>query len=130
MEKSDGELEREMVRIDKSRQAEAEALQSDQEDHQPKLTEWSDAEDDLPNPPTRPEWRKTVYFQNIWGEEFEGYVTDVMKSKPNIIWAKVNGELMMIDMNNIKKWKYKEILPTQKVIYIEDQGKIHYEVVD
>jgi hypothetical protein len=52
-----------------------------------------------------------------------------MKSKPNIIWAKVNGELMMIDMNNIKKWKYKEILPTQKVIYIKDQGKIHYEVV-
>jgi len=52
VEKSDGELEREMVRIDKSRQADAEAQHSDQEDHQPKLTEWSDSEDELPNPPT------------------------------------------------------------------------------
>jgi len=125
----DGELEREMVRIDKRRESNAEAQQSDQEDHQPKLTEWSESEEDSPNPPVRPKWRRYVYFQNIWGEEFEGYITDVMKSKPNIIWAKVGGELMMIDMNNIKKWKYKEILPTQKVIYIEEQGKIRYKVV-
>jgi hypothetical protein len=129
VDKSDGELEKEMVRIDKRSKADTEAQQSDPEDYQPKLTEWSESEDDQPNPPTRPKWRKFVYFQNIWGEEFEGYVTDVMKSKPNIIWAKVNGELMMIDMNNIKKWKYKEVLPTQTVIYIEDQGKIHYKVV-
>ena len=129
MDKSDGELEREMVKIDKRREAEAKAQQSDPEDHVPKLTEWSDSEDELESLPIRPKWRRYVYFQNIWGEEFEGYVTDVMKSKPNIIWAKVNGELMMIDMNNIKKWKYKEVLLTQTVIYIEDQGKIHYEVV-
>ena len=53
-----------------------------------------------------------------------------MKTQPNIIWVKVNGQLMTIDMNNIKRWKYKEILPTQKVIYVEDEkGHIHYEVV-
>jgi len=69
-----------------------------------------------------PEVEKICLFQNIWGEEFEGYVTDVMKSKPNIIWAKVQGELMMIDMNNIKRWKYKEILPTQTVSYVQGQG--------
>ena len=130
VDKSDGEIEREMVRIDKRREAEAKALQSDPEDHLPKLTEWSDSEDELETLPIRPKWRRNVYFQNIWGEEFEGYVTDVMKSKPNIIWAKVNGQLMVIDMNNIKRWKYKEILPTQKVIYVEDEkGHVHYEVV-
>ena len=122
VEKSDGELEKEMVKIDKRRQAEIEAQQSDPEDHQPKLTEWSESEDEQPEQPTRPKCRKHVYFQNIWGEEFEGYVTDVMKSKPNITWAKVQGELMMIDMNNIKKWKYKEILPTQTVSYVQGQG--------
>ena len=68
MDKSDGELEREMVRIDKTRQADMEAQQSDQEDHQPKLTEWSDSEDDLPNPPARPKWRKTVIFKT-YGEK-------------------------------------------------------------
>jgi len=130
VDKSDGELEKEMVKIDKRRQAEAEALQSDPEDNQPRLTEWSESKDEQSNPPTRPKWRKFVYFQNIWGEEFEGYVTDVMKSKPNIIWAKVNGELLMIDMKNIRRWKYKEILPTQKIIYVEEHGKIHYKVVD
>ena len=130
VDKSDGEIEREMVRIDKRREAEAKAQQSDPEDHLPKLTEWSDSDDELETLPIRPKWRRNVYFQNIWGEEFEGYVTDVMKSKPNIIWAKVNGQLMVIDMNNIKRWKYKEILPTQKVIYVEDEkGHIHYEVV-
>jgi len=128
VEKSDGELEKEMVKIDKRRQAEIEAQQSNPEDHQPKLTEWSESEDEQPEQPTQPKCRKHVYFQNIWGEEFKGYVTDLMKSKPNIIWAKVNGESMMIDMNNIKKWKYKEILPTQKVIYIEEHGETHYEV--
>jgi len=120
VDKSDGELEREMVKIDKRRTAEAEAIESDPEDHQPRLTVWTDSEDDLPNPPTRPKWRKHVYFQNLWGEEFEGYVTDVMKSKDNILWAKVNGESMMIDMNNIKKWKYKEILPTNNLSYNKD----------
>ncbi len=45
-----------------------------------------------------------------------------MKSKPNIIWAKVQGELMMIDMKNIRRWKYKEILPTQTVTYVQGQG--------
>jgi len=74
VDKSDGELEKEMVRIDKRRKADTEAQQSDPEDYQPKLTEWSESEDDQPNPPTRPKWRKFVYFQNIWGEEFEGYV--------------------------------------------------------
>jgi transposase InsO family protein len=130
VDKSDGEIEREMVRIDKRREAEAKALQSDPEDHLPRLTVWSDSEDELETNPIRPKWRRYVYFQNLWGEEFEGYVTDVMKSKPNIIWATVNGQRMVIDMNNIKRWKYKEILPTQKVIYAEDEkGHIHYEVV-
>ena len=46
VDKSDRELEREMVTIDKSRQADAEAQQSDLEDQQPKLTEWSDSEDE------------------------------------------------------------------------------------
>ena len=45
VDKSDGELELEMVRIDKRRKAEIEDQQSDPEDHQPKLTEWSDSED-------------------------------------------------------------------------------------
>ena len=105
-------------------------MQSDPYDHEPRLTVWSDSEDESSTPQTWPKWRKQVYFQNIWGEEFEGYVTYVMKSKPNIIWAKVSGELLMINMNNINRWKYKEILPTQQVIYTEDdQGLIHYEVV-
>jgi len=128
VEKTESELEKEMVKIDKSREAEIEAMQSEPDD-EPRPTVWSDSEDESTTPPTRPKWRRAVYFQNIWGEEFEGYVTDVMKSKPNIIWAKVNVDLMMIDMNNIKRWKYKEILPTQEVRYIEDQGQIRYEVV-
>jgi len=118
-----------MVKLDKRREAENEAMQSEPEEDEPRLTVWSDSENESTTPPTRPKWRRAVYFQNIWGEEFEGYVTDVMKSKPNIIWAKVDGDFMMIDMNNIKRWKYKEILPTQEVRYIEDQGQIRYEVV-
>jgi len=98
------------VKIDKRRQAQAEEIMSDPKDQIPRLTVWSDS-DSEDEKPTRPKWRKWGYFQNKWGEEFEGYVTDVMKSNDNIIWAKVNGEKTRIDMNNIYKWKYKTIYP-------------------
>ncbi len=58
-------------KIDKRRQAQAEELMSDPEDQIPRLTIWSDSESE-DEKPTRPKWRKWVYFQNKWGEEFEG----------------------------------------------------------
>ena len=118
VDKTDQHLEEEMVKIDKRRQAEAEELMSDPEDYTPRLTVWSDS-DSEDEKPTRPKRRKWVYFQNIWGEEFEGYVTDVMKSSDKIIWATVNGARSVIDMTKISKWKYKIINP---VSYMIDEG--------
>ena len=83
---------------------------SDPEDYRPRLIVFSDSDSEKKKP-TCPKWRNWVYFQNKWGEEFKGYVTDVMKSNDDIIWAKVNGEKTRIDMNNISKWKYKIINP-------------------
>jgi len=89
VDKTEQQLEREMVKIDKRRQAEAKELMSDSNDKILRLTVFSDS-DSKEEKPTRPKRRKCVYFRNIWGGEFEGYVTDVLKTSDRVIWATVN----------------------------------------
>jgi hypothetical protein len=103
-EKTEKELEREMVRIDKQREAEREELESDPDQNRLQLTLWSESEEEKE---TRPKRYKQVQFENVWNEKFEGKVMGVHRNNNRKIWVEVAGEKMNIDLDNIKKWRYK-----------------------
>ena len=93
-----------MVRIDKQREAEREELESDPDQNRLQLTPWSESEEEKE---TRPKRYKQVQFENVWNEKFEGKVMGVHRNNNRKIWVEVAGEKMNIDLDNIKKWRYK-----------------------
>jgi len=101
--KSDKELEFEMVRRDKQREADLEEIMSNPDQERYQTVTFSDHEEEEwgRNEESRPKKRRFVKFRNVWNEEFKGQVTEVFHNNEKLIWVRVDGEENCIDLNVI-----------------------------
>ena len=107
--KSDKELEMEMVRRDKQREADLEEIMSNPDQERYQTVSFSDNEEEEEwEKNGRPKIRRYGKFINVWDEEFTGQVTGVHRNNDRQIWVRVNGEHEQncIDLNIIKHWRY------------------------